>query len=160
RCSGLAARDVERLAVESRERTELRRYATGIKRCAGGIAVGIDHRAREARAHRRRIELARHRIEPVDPPVRVLEREPARAEATLDLGWNFRPRLRKAHEKRCATAADLEPVRPLRRRCFRLALAACAHQRSSTLGNEMPRTARTTAPLRTRAIACSMSECR
>ena len=64
------------------------------------IAVRIDGRA----------EIGGEIVEPLDPPVGVLAREPGRDEAGFILGRDVRAGMRQAHHERRVAAVDGQPV--------------------------------------------------
>src|SRR3984957_13121340 len=67
---------VEKLAVARRGGVELRRGLPRLKGNTGGVAIGVDDRARKRGADDSRPEVVREAIKLVDPPVRILAREP------------------------------------------------------------------------------------
>jgi hypothetical protein len=72
------ARAIERITVESIGRAQAGRRLAGIKRDAGGIAVDVDHRARNRRMHHGRAKASGEIVELVDPPVAIATAEPRR----------------------------------------------------------------------------------
>ena len=108
--AGRLAAMIERRAVEIGRRTQLGRRLTRIERGAGGIAVDVDHAARDPRAHRRRAHRMREIVEPVDPPIRIAPRVPERGETRLKFRWNIGAGVRKAHHQGLFRALDREPV--------------------------------------------------
>ena len=108
---GLLSRPVQRLAVETRGRAELRRRLAGIERNPGGVSVHVDGGARESRAHHGRPHAGSEIIEPVDPPIRILSGQPRGVEALSEIGWYIGAGVRQADEERCVAAVDLEPTR-------------------------------------------------
>ena len=104
-----AARPIERLAVEGRGWDEFRRRLTGIERGAARIAIDVDDRAREPRAHQCRAERRDKVVELVEPPIGVLAREPRIDESRLEC-HEIRPRVRNADDERRIAALDDEPV--------------------------------------------------
>src|SRR5580704_17972091 len=104
-----SAGPIKRLAVERGRRDEFCRRLTGIKRCAARIAVDVDDRARKPRAHQCRAKGGDEIVERVEPPIRVLAREPR-----TDEGWLEAEELcscvGSADDERRIAALDDEPV--------------------------------------------------
>ena len=105
-------RPVERLAVEGRSRHEFGRRLAGIERCAAWIAIDVDDRARKSRAHERSPERRDEIVKLVEPPVRVLAREPRIGEGRLKAEKIY-ARVRNADDERRLAALDDEPGRML-----------------------------------------------
>ena len=110
-------RAIERLAVEGCGRDEFRRRLTGIERSAARIAIDVDDRARKPRAQQRRAERRDEIVELVEPPIRVLAREPRIDESGLE-PEEVCARVGNADDERRLAALDDEPV-GMRRRSSR-----------------------------------------
>ncbi len=106
---GRGAVAVQRLAVEGGGGAELRRGLAGVERHAGGIAVDVDGGARHGGVDGRGAEIGGEAVEPVDPPVGVLARQPGRDEPRRDLRRQLRPGVGEADDERRFAAPDGEP---------------------------------------------------
>ena len=139
-------RPVERLAVEGGGWAELGRRLARIERRAARIAIDVDDRARESRAHERSPDRRDEIVKVVKPPIRVLAREPG-----IDEGWlkpqKVNARVGNADDERRLAALDDKPVGILG-----------AHRASlSSPGSAAAPTASTTAPSLTSLVAAAMS---
>src|ERR1700677_1643790 len=140
------ARAIERLAVEGRGRAEFRRRLTRIERSAAWIAIDVDDRARQLGSHQCRAERLDEIVERVEPPVRILAREPRIDEGRLEAD-ELCPRLGNADDERRIAALDDEPVGTLG-----------GHRAGfSSEGGATAPIASMTAPVLTRLLAVAMS---
>ena len=105
----LEAWPIERFAVEGRGRDEFRRRLTGIERSAARIAIDVDDRAGEPRAHQGRAERCDKIVKLVEPPIGVLAREPRIDESRFE-SQEVRSRMGNADDERRIAALDDEPV--------------------------------------------------
>src|ERR1700679_357607 len=108
-CVRRVDRAIERLAIKGRGRDEFRGRLTRIERSSAWIAIGVDDRARQPRAHNSRAERLDKVVERVEPPIRVLAREPWIDEARLE-AEELCPRVGYADDERRVAALDDEPV--------------------------------------------------
>ncbi len=104
-----SARPIERLAIEGRRWDKFCRRLAGIERSAARIAVDVDDRARKPRPHQCRAERRDEIVELVEPPIRVLAREPRIDEGRLER-QQVRSRMGNADDERRVAALDDEPV--------------------------------------------------
>src|ERR1700677_1536165 len=140
------AQAIERLAVEGRGRAEFRRRLTRIERSAAWIAIDVDDRARQLGSHQCRAERLDEIVERVEPPIRVLAREPRIDEGRLE-AEELCPRMGNADDERRIAALDDEPVGTLG-----------GHRAGfSSEGSATAPIASMTAPLLTRLLAVAMS---
>src|SRR5580692_11496913 len=103
------ARAIQWLALEGRGRDELRRRLTGIERYAAWVATDVDDRARELCPHQRRAERRDKVVELIEPPIRVLAREPRINESRFE-PEELCSRVRNADDERRIAALDDKPV--------------------------------------------------
>ncbi len=143
----LLAAPVERLAVEGGGRAKLSGRLAGIEGGAAGVAIDVDYGARHRRAHQGRSHFAGEVIEPVDPPVGILARQPRRDQALFDLRRDLGSRVRETDDQRGRAALDGEPG------------GIGAHHAPASKGKGTVLAAAITRPSRTWAVAASMSGC-
>ena len=74
-----------------------------------GIAIDVDHGARDGGVDRGGAQVAHEIVELVDPPVGVLARQPRRHAARLDVGRDLGAGVRKADDQRRLALLDGEP---------------------------------------------------
>src|SRR5690606_35033712 len=123
-------------------RAEAGRRLPRIERCAGRVAVDVDHRARNRGADHGYAQAGGEIIERHDPPIGVAPAEPGRHQPVFD-PREIRAGMRDRNEERRVALHDAEP--------------AGMRVHPATPGKSIAPAAAISAPERTSALAASMS---
>ena len=100
---------IERFAVEIGRRAKFGCGLPRIERGAGGIAIDVDHAARNGCADRRCAQIASEGVKLIHPPVGIRARDPGRAERAADIG-EIGAGVGKGDDQRRLAPPDVEPV--------------------------------------------------
>ena len=140
----LAPGVVQRLVVEGGQRAQAGGVLARIQRHAAGIAVEVDHRTRDRRAHCGRAHATHEVVQFMHPPVGIAARQPRRVVVADQVVRQLAAGMREADDQWCIALVHRQPVG--------MGVHACG----STVGRSSARPC-ASAPLRTRFVAATMS---